>query len=108
MFKKLRARITATAAGVACMVVSVVAAGFTVYTGFALVVPNVYASCLTALVFLVFSLILMVMLKDDDDGPSEAVRHPEGDPKRWAGLAGQLIAAFAAGALAVAQDRRRR
>jgi len=108
MFKKLRARITATAAGVACMVVSVVAAGFAVYTGFELIVPAVYASCLTAVVFLVLSLGLMVMLKEDEDGPSGPDHRADGDPRRWAGLAGQLVAAFAAGALAVAQERRRR
>jgi hypothetical protein len=38
MFSKFRMRITTTAAGIACMVVAVVSAGFTVYAGFRLVV----------------------------------------------------------------------
>jgi hypothetical protein len=90
------------------MVVAVVAAGFAVYTGFGLVLPSVYAACLTALVFLALSLGLMAMLKDDEDNADALDHRADADPQRWAGLAGQVLAAFAAGALAGMQERRRR
>jgi hypothetical protein len=105
MFGKFRMRITTTAAGVACMVVAVVSASFTVYAAFRLIVPRVYASGLTALVFLAMAVGLLLLMKEEEHQEEIASRDGRG-VSRWAGLAGELIAAFAAGALASASRRR--
>src|SRR6201996_7258668 len=102
MFNKLRMQITATAAGIACMVVAVVSAGFTVYAAFRLVLAPVYASGLTAAVFLVLALGLLMILKQEENKPIEP---PKAGPKHWAAIAGEIAGAFAAGALAAPRRR---
>ena len=96
MFGKLRFKITATAAGVACMVVAVVSAGFTIYGLFRLFTERVLASGLTAAVFLALAIGLLVILQDEE---AREDRHPESGARQWAGLAGELLGAFAIGAL---------
>jgi multisubunit Na+/H+ antiporter MnhB subunit len=103
MFNKLKMQITATAAGVACMVVAVVAAGFTVYAAFRLAFAPVYASGLTAAVFLALAVGLLLILKEEEKKPIEP---PPTGPRRWAVLAGEIAGAFAAGA--IGSPRRRR
>jgi EamA domain-containing membrane protein RarD len=102
MFNKLKMQITATAAGVACMVVAVVAAGFTVYAGFRLVVAPVYASGLTAAVFLVLAVSLLLILKQEENKPVEP---PASQPAHWASLVGEIVGAFAAGAIGAPRRR---
>jgi len=102
MFNKLKMQITATAAGVACMVVAVVSAGFTVYAAFRLALQPVYASGLTAAVFLVLALALLMILKQEEHKPIEP---PKTGPTHWAALAGEIAGAFAAGA--ISSPRRR-
>jgi hypothetical protein len=96
MFGKLRMQITATAAGVACMVVAVVSAGFTIYGLFRLVTERVLASGLTAAVFLALAIGLLLALHEEEARETE---RPEHGARQWAGLAGELLGAFAAGAL---------
>jgi hypothetical protein len=106
MFSKFRMRITTTAAGIACMVVAVVSAGFTVYAGFRLVVPRVYASGLTALVFLLLAVGLLLLLKEEETREDDSSRLAPTGVGRWAGLAGEILAAVAVGVLASANRRR--
>jgi EamA domain-containing membrane protein RarD len=96
MFGKLRFKITAAAAGVACMVVAVVSAGFTIYGLFRLFTERVLASGLTAAVFLALAIGLLLVLHEEETRVTE---RPEYGVRQWAGLAGELLGAFAVGAL---------
>ena len=96
MFGKLRFKITATAAGVACMVVAAVSAGFTIYGLFRLFTEQVLASGLTAAVFLALALGLLLLLHEEE---TRETRAPENGSRQWASLAGELLGAFAMGAL---------
>jgi EamA domain-containing membrane protein RarD len=102
MFNKLKMQITATAAGVACMVVAVVAAGFTVYAAFRLALAPVYASGLTAAVFLVIALGLLLILKQEEAKPAAP---PQTGSRHWALIAGEIAGAFAAGAIGAPRRR---
>jgi hypothetical protein len=104
MFQHLRLQIIATAAGVACMVVAVVAASFTLYSAFRLVFPAVLASGLTAAVFLAIAVGLLVRLHEEEE--ERAHTGPAGGPGRWAALAGEVLGAFAAAALGAPRGRR--
>ncbi len=102
MLRQLRFQIMATAAGVASMVVAVVAASFTLYSAFRLVFPPVLASGVTAAVFLALAIGLLVLLREEERQPPR----PTTRAGRWASLAGQVLGAFAAAAIGTARGRR--
>ncbi len=100
MFNRLRIRLTLTAAGVTCMVVAVVAAGFTLYAGFRLIVSDVLASGLTALTFLILAVgLLMLLHHEEDEVVRQEVVASRSGVKGWAGLVGEVVGAFASGAI---------
>lgn len=109
MLKTLRVQITATAAGVACMVVAVIAAGFSVFAALRLAVGEVLASALTALIFLVIAVgLLMALRQEEQQAEQSALAAEAHGPKRWAVMAGELVGAFALGALGGRSRRVRR
>jgi hypothetical protein len=102
MLRQLRFQIMATAAGVASMVVAVVAASFTLYSAFRLAFPPVLASGLTAAVFLALAVGLLVLLHEEERHVAEQTTQAG----RWASLAGEVLGAFAAGAIGTTRRRR--
>jgi hypothetical protein len=98
LLKRLRFRIVITAAGVACMVVAVAAAASCAYGALREAVGPVYASGLTALLFLLLAIGLLAFLhfeEEEEQQKSEITNRTK--RAKWAGLAGEIAGAFLAG-----------
>jgi hypothetical protein len=94
MFKKLRFRLVITAAGVACMVVAVAFAGACAFSALKAAVGPIYASGLTAVIFLMLAVGLLAFLHfEEEEEKQEALSKGS----KWAGIAGEVAGAFLAG-----------
>ena len=110
---KIRTHLVVTVAAAVCVVVAVVALGFTVYNALRLVVTPVAASALTALIFLLLAAGALAILQIAPRRPEP--REPTGaaallssiDWARFGPLAGQLAVALAALMTERAATRRR-
>jgi hypothetical protein len=97
---KIRIHLLATAAAVVCVIVALIALGFTVYNGLCLVVIPVAASALTALIFFVLAAGALLILQVEPKKPEP--EEPSGvtgmlssiDWGRFAPLAGQIALAL--------------
>ena len=109
---KIRTHLVVTVAAAVCMVVAVVALGFTVYNALCLLVLPVAASALTALIFFVLAAVALLVLQFQ---PRRSEPEPTGaaavlssiDWARFGPLAGQLALAVATIVTEGAAARRR-
>ena len=114
MFKsaltKIRTHLIMTVAAAVCMVVAVVALGFTVYEAVRLVVPPVAASALTALIFFLFAAGAMAFLTYEPRKP--ASQEPAARPAGWSAIEWSRLAPIASeiglAVTAILADRARR
>jgi hypothetical protein len=114
MFKsalaKIRTHLVMTVAAAVCMVVAVVALGFTVYEAVRLVVPPVAASALTALIFFLLAAGAMAFLIYEPRKP--AAPEPAARTGAWSAIEWSRLAPIASeiglAVTAILADRARR